>query len=216
MRGGAELIDITRWLAATVGATGCSDGCADGCSFCDRRNRLRRRSPRVYAALVCRLGRGAMHGECVQRASQILRCFLSGDHSILCKAIVVYVRPMLEYCSPVWSPALNLVPTNWNLYNAVSLRLTGLRSLSIRWTSNCTWIRTAGIKTNLCLSHYVLRSCTVLLTFSLILSLSSLIVIVHEGIHWNCCILMRELTLVLIHFLYVLCHFGTDCLLLLY
>jgi len=50
MRGGAELIDITRWLAATVGATGCSDGCADGCSFCDRRNRLRRRSPRVYAA----------------------------------------------------------------------------------------------------------------------------------------------------------------------
>jgi len=33
---------------------------------------------------------------------------------------------MLEYCSP----ALLLVPTNWNLYNAVSLRLTGLRSLS--------------------------------------------------------------------------------------
>jgi len=26
---------------------------------------------------------------------------------------------------------------------------------------------------------------------------------VHEGIHWNCCILMRELTFVLIHFLYV-------------
>jgi len=30
-----------------------------------------------------------------QRASQILRCFLSGDHSTLCKAFVVYARPML-------------------------------------------------------------------------------------------------------------------------
>ena len=57
---------------------------------------------------------------------------------------------------------------------------------------------------------------TVILTFPLMLSLSSLIVIVHEGIHWNCCILMRELTLVLIHFLYVLSHFGIDSLLLLY
>jgi hypothetical protein len=38
------------------------------------------------------------------RASQILRCFLSRDPYVLTKAFKVYVRPILEYCSPVWSP----------------------------------------------------------------------------------------------------------------
>lgn len=38
------------------------------------------------------------------RASQILRCFLSRDPYILIKAFNVYVRPLVEYCSPVWSP----------------------------------------------------------------------------------------------------------------
>jgi len=48
VRGGRSWID--RYYAATVGATGCSDGCADNCSFCDRRNRLLRRSLRVALA----------------------------------------------------------------------------------------------------------------------------------------------------------------------
>jgi len=39
-----------------------------------------------------------------QRASQILRCFNSKDRYVLGKAFTVYVRPILEYCSPVWSP----------------------------------------------------------------------------------------------------------------
>ena len=38
------------------------------------------------------------------RASQILRCFLSRDPLILIRAFNVYVRPIVEYCSPVWSP----------------------------------------------------------------------------------------------------------------
>jgi hypothetical protein len=38
------------------------------------------------------------------RGSQILRCFLSRDPSILVKAFNVYVRPLVEYCSPLWSP----------------------------------------------------------------------------------------------------------------
>ena len=36
--------------------------------------------------------------------SQILRCFLSRDPLILIRAFNVYVRPIVEYCSPVWSP----------------------------------------------------------------------------------------------------------------
>jgi len=38
------------------------------------------------------------------RASQILRCFVSKDLRILTRAFITYVRPLLEYCSPVWSP----------------------------------------------------------------------------------------------------------------
>jgi len=38
------------------------------------------------------------------RANQILRCFISRDPEILIKAFITYVRPLLEYCSPVWSP----------------------------------------------------------------------------------------------------------------
>jgi len=38
------------------------------------------------------------------RASQILRCFLSRDPLILIRAFNVYDRPIVEYCSLVWSP----------------------------------------------------------------------------------------------------------------
>jgi len=38
------------------------------------------------------------------RASQILCCVLSRDPLILIWAFKVYVRPILEYCSPVWLP----------------------------------------------------------------------------------------------------------------
>jgi len=39
-----------------------------------------------------------------QTANQILRCFVSKDKWVLTKAFAVFVRPLLEYCSPVWSP----------------------------------------------------------------------------------------------------------------
>ena len=38
------------------------------------------------------------------RASLIHKCFLSKDRSILVKAYVTYVRPLLEYAVHVWSP----------------------------------------------------------------------------------------------------------------
>ena len=40
------------------------------------------------------------------RANLILKCFVSRDCATLLKAYVVYVRPLLEYCSSVWSPTL--------------------------------------------------------------------------------------------------------------
>jgi ribonuclease P/MRP protein subunit RPP40 len=39
-----------------------------------------------------------------QRANMILRCFLTHDVNCLIKAFTVYVRPIVEYCSSVWSP----------------------------------------------------------------------------------------------------------------
>ena len=38
------------------------------------------------------------------RSNLILRCFVSGDRKLLLKAFTVYVRPILEFDSPVWSP----------------------------------------------------------------------------------------------------------------
>jgi len=36
----------------------------------------------------------------------ILQCFSSRNKDLMLKAFFTYVRPFLEYCSPVWSPHL--------------------------------------------------------------------------------------------------------------
>ena len=38
------------------------------------------------------------------RSAMILKCFQSRDRLLLFRAFIVYVRPILEYCSNVWSP----------------------------------------------------------------------------------------------------------------
>ena len=38
------------------------------------------------------------------RDKLILKSFLSRDPEILRKAFITYVRPLLEYCTPIWSP----------------------------------------------------------------------------------------------------------------
>ena len=43
-----------------------------------------------------------------QRANCVLRSFTSGDVSLLTRAFVTYVRPLVEYNSIVWSPYLNM------------------------------------------------------------------------------------------------------------
>jgi len=66
-----------------------------------------------------------------QRANQILRCFLSKDPDILMKAFITYVRPILEYCSPVWSPCyVGLINKLETVQRRFTKRLTGLYLLS--------------------------------------------------------------------------------------
>jgi len=81
------------------------------------------------------------------RVYLILRSFLSRDHEILVKAYVTYVRPILEYCSAVWSPhridlIYRLEDVQWrfakklnghaNLSYAKHLEILGLDALKTR------------------------------------------------------------------------------------
>ena len=45
-----------------------------------------------------------VHTANTRAAALILKCFIVKNADILKKAFVPYVRPILEYCSPVWSP----------------------------------------------------------------------------------------------------------------
>ena len=53
------------------------------------------------------------------------------DPGVLTKAFVVYVRPIVEYCSPVWSPCTVLNINNIeSVQRTFTKRLSGMRSLS--------------------------------------------------------------------------------------
>ena len=40
------------------------------------------------------------------RSRLTLECFSFRNKNLLLKAYITYVRPILEYCSPVWTPHL--------------------------------------------------------------------------------------------------------------
>ena len=65
------------------------------------------------------------------RASLIFKCFLSRDPQNLLKAFVVYVRPLVEYCSPVWSPhCKKYILTIESVQRSFTKRLPGLQNLN--------------------------------------------------------------------------------------
>jgi len=56
---------------------------------------------------------------------------LSRDHKILVKAYVTYVRPILEYCSAVWSPhRIDLINKLEDVQRRFTKKLNGLVNLS--------------------------------------------------------------------------------------
>jgi len=62
---------------------------------------------------------------------QIWRCFLCKDVENLIRAFITYVRPMLEYCSPVWSPvSVSLINQLESVQRRFTKRLPVLRSLT--------------------------------------------------------------------------------------
>lgn len=62
------------------------------------------------------------------RAHLILKSFRSRDKHIMVKAFCTYVRPLLEYCSPAWSPhTLCLINKIEKVQRFFTKRITGLR-----------------------------------------------------------------------------------------
>jgi len=62
-----------------------------------------------------------------QRANCVLRTVVSKDINLLMRAFIVYVRPIVEYCSVVWSPSLK---KDIELIEKVQHRLPGLKHMS--------------------------------------------------------------------------------------
>ena len=66
-----------------------------------------------------------------QRAALILNCFYSCNKCLLIRALIAYVRPLIEYCCSVWSPSkLGLIDKLENVQRRFTKRLHGLQHLS--------------------------------------------------------------------------------------
>ena len=66
-----------------------------------------------------------------QRANCIFRCFLSRDVEWLMRAFLTYVRPLVEYASPVWNPtAITLIDKLERVQRRFTKRLPGYGQLS--------------------------------------------------------------------------------------
>lgn len=81
------------------------------------------------------------------RSKLLMKTFVSRDTSMLVKAFKVYVRPILEYASTVWSPHLvqdiesiesvqrrftKRLPGQWNVPYTERLKAVGLERLDVR------------------------------------------------------------------------------------
>ena len=63
-----------------------------------------------------------------QQAGLILKCFCSRDKDLLMKAFCTYVRPLLEYSTPVWSSHYQyLIFKIENAQRAYTKRLAGMK-----------------------------------------------------------------------------------------
>ena len=73
------------------------------------------------------------------RAKLILRCFSSRDRTLLVKAFCTYVRPLLKYCTPVWTPPIQISDwRTWKSSAAIHKTAKWTPSFVIRWSSPST------------------------------------------------------------------------------
>jgi len=66
----------------------------------------------------------------VHKANQlIIKCFQSRDRALLLRAYCTYVRPLLEYWTPVWSPHHSyLINKVEGVQRSFTKRMSGLKT----------------------------------------------------------------------------------------
>ena len=70
-------------------------------------------------------------GQARRRAGLLFKCFQTRDANTLSRAFVVYIRPLLEYASNVWSPVhVGLIDKLESVQRRFTKRISGLESLS--------------------------------------------------------------------------------------
>ena len=96
----------------------------------------------------------------------ISRCFLSKNPKLLATAFSIYVRPLLDYCSPIWSPHLlkdiNIIE---NVQRRFSKTFYSLRNLPYSARLNrlgLSSLVSRRIKFDLCFCYKITRSLTIL------------------------------------------------------
>ena len=96
------------------------------------------------------------------RAALIFKTFCSRDPLLLFRAFTVYVRPLLEYCSPVWAPVYKSdIELIERVQRRFTKRLVGLRNLSYieRLSSlNAETLELRRLKQDLVLIHKILHN----------------------------------------------------------
>ena len=74
---------------------------------------------------------GQMVAKAHQRANTILRSFASRDVALLVRAFIVYVRPIVEYNSVIWSPqTVHDIEEIERVQRMFTKRLPGLKTYS--------------------------------------------------------------------------------------
>ena len=95
------------------------------------------------------------------RANLILRCFRTKYVDVLLKAFKVYVRPLVEYASPIWSPRLTCdIDMLERVQRRFTKRLPGLYRLSYEdrlQQLNLDSLESRCIKTDLLLCFKIMR-----------------------------------------------------------
>jgi ribonucleases P/MRP protein subunit RPP40 len=94
------------------------------------------------------------------RANLIIRCFVSGDTQLLTKAFTVYVRPILEFNSSIWSPRhVKDIQRLESVQRQFTKRLSGLRDRDYNYrlrALNLESLELRRLKADLILTYKIL------------------------------------------------------------
>lgn len=100
------------------------------------------------------------------RANLILRCFISGHRASVVNAFKIFVRPILEYNSSIWSPSSKqLIESLESVQRRFTKRIAGMYNLTYHQRLNCLGLESLELRrlrADLLLSYKILFGLTAL------------------------------------------------------